>query len=532
MPETEQQLKWADYWEVVTRRRWILLAALFVCGLAATAAAALWPVRYRSESLILIEPQDVPSDYVRPNFTADASERLAAISQQVLSRTRLESLIDRYGLYSPAAGHPDPTRLIDRMRKDIVLEPVEADGNRKLTALKIEFTNGNPRVAQQVDSALTSEFINQSLEARTQASSATTDFLTAQLAQAQKHLAAEQTQLSNLKARYIGELPEEQQGNIQILSSLQAQLYSETNARNNAEQRLIYLRSLVSADERMDQDQSQAGASRSSSPASLAVIDKAISNLGQKLTGLEAEYTANYPDVVQTRDQLAKWQALRKAALLQAHSRPPANSLVPAAISASLTSSDPQIGEVQSRIKATQAEIAMRNRQIDSLKQRIAGAETRLRLTPLREQQLDAANRNYQNAQANYDSLLQKKLQSQLATSLERREEGARLQIIDPANLPQNPVAPNRLEIVLGGWAAGVAVGLGLVSAREITDDTLRHDRDLRRQIPFPLLARLPILRSPADERRRGWMRIAETVAIVLLAAFSTGLGIYVCAVR
>lgn len=531
MPEIERQLKWADYWEVVRRRRWVFLAALFVSGLTATAAAAIWPVRYRSEALVLVEQQDVPSDYVRPNVTADASARLATISQQVLSRTRLQSLINRYHLYPQMPDHDDSTKQIDRIRKDIVLDPVKSDAGRNLTAMRIEFAYSDPHIAQQVANALTSEFINQSLEARTEASTATTDFLTEQLSEAQKNLAEEQSQLSDLKARYAGELPEQQQSNIQILSNLQAQLYSETNARDNAQQQLIYLRSLAFTDQRMDRAQAGAGAGGMNSPSPLDVIDNAIGDLQQKLTGLQAEYTANYPDVVQTRDQLARWQAMRKAALLHAQAHSPADSLAQAPNVALPVSRDPNAAEVQSRIKATQAEMAMHDRQIRALKQRIAAAETRLRLTPLRAQQLDAATLNYQNAQADYESLLQKKSQSDLATNLERREEGDRLRVIDPASLPRKPVAPNRLEIVLAGWALGLAAGIGLTAAEEMTDETLRGDFDLRKQIPFPVLAHLPILRSAADERWRKWKQIAWISGIVLLAALSTGLGIYVCMV-
>ncbi|HVB34139.1 MAG TPA: GNVR domain-containing protein [Patescibacteria group bacterium] len=530
MAQIEKQLEWHDYWEVLARRRWILLAALFAFGLAATALAALWPVLYRSEALILVEQQDVPSDYVRPNVTADARQRLATISQQVLSRTRLENLIDRYHLYPSAADRSDRNKLIDRMRKNVALDPVETNGNRHLTALKIEFTYNNPRIAQRVASDLTSEFINQSLEARTQASAATTDFLTAQLAQAEQDLATQQSKLASLKTRYLGELPEQQQSNVQILSNLQAQLYAETNARDNAKQQRIYLQSLAAAYRRTDNRQPPAKAGATNSPAPLAVIDKATSDLDRKITALEAKYTPDYPDVVQARHQLAKWKAMRKAALAQAR-QPAASGAAPSAPPAAAISSDANLAEVQSRIKATQAEISMHNGQMAGLNRRIAALETRLQLTPLREEQLAAVTRNYQNARDNYESLLQKKLQSELATNLEMREEGGRLQVIDPASLPQQPVSPNRLEIVLGGWAAGLAAGIGLLSAEEMGDETLRNDFDLLGEMSWPILAHLPILCPAAEQRRHKWKRIAEIVGVVALLLVSAGLGILVCLV-
>ncbi|MDE3137221.1 MAG: hypothetical protein KGL59_11650, partial [Acidobacteriota bacterium] len=182
MDERQRQIEWRDYWEVMTRRRWMVLGALFICGTAATIGVDLWPVRYRSEALVLVERQDVPKEYVQPNVTSDASERLASIRQQVLSRTRLESLIARYRLYPGDAARLDPGKLVDEMRKDIRVVPVATKGGRDLTAFRIEYTYDSPRVAQQVAGDLTSEFINESLEARTDASVATTNFLESQLA--------------------------------------------------------------------------------------------------------------------------------------------------------------------------------------------------------------------------------------------------------------------------------------------------------------------------------------------------------------
>jgi polysaccharide chain length determinant protein (PEP-CTERM system associated) len=523
MPEIEKQFEWREYWEVFRRRRWVLLGVLFGAGIAGTAVAALWPVRYRSQALILVERQDVPSAYVRPNVTADAQERLATITQQVLSRTLLEGLIGRYQLYPQDPGPADTDQKIAEMRKDIQLDPVDGGGGKNLTALRIEFTYGDPHTAQEVDSDLTSEFINQSLQARAQASATTTDFLAAQLADAQKNLAAQQSRLSDLKTRYLGELPEQEQGNIQILSSLEAQLYAETNARDNAQQQEIYLESLVSASRHAEtaaSGETPAGEGRASR---LQTIDRTLNDLRQKLTALEAKYTSNYPDVVETRDQLAEWQAMRQTVLRQPPSGPPSPAAIPAA------TADPAMLQVQSRIKATQAEIAMDNGQIASLKNRIASTEHRLRLTPLREQDLAAATRNYDDARDNYESILQKKVQSELATNLERQEEGERLQVIDPASLPQKPVAPNRLEIVLGGWATGLAAGIGLAAAEELADETLRGDFDLRGGVPFPILAHLPILRLAARESRRKWRQIAGITGIAILLLASVAAGIFVC---
>ena len=530
MDEKKRQLEWRDYWDVVTRRRWVLVGALFACALAATVGADLWPVRYRSEALVLVERQDVPKEYVQPNVTTGARERLASIRQQVLSRTRLESLIDRYGLYPKKAGHLDRYKLVGEMRKDIRVVPVDTAGGRSLTAFRIEYTYDSPRLAQQVAGDLTSEFINESLQARTEASVATTSFLEAQLAEAQKEMSDQQARLANFNARNLGELPGEQQGNVQILTSLESQLYAESNALDRAEQQQVYLQSLASAYRRAARQAATDAPGAHGGATPLGVIDKTIAGLEARLAALQAKYTANYPDVVRVRAQLDEWQAMRRKAVAAKQPAPPTQA-GSTAFGASLAADDseaPNLAEVQSRLKATGAEIAYHKGQITQLRGRIAGTETRLRLTPLRAQQLADLTRDYQNARDNYQSLLQKKLQSALATNLEKREEGERLRVIDPPSLPQQPVSPNRLEIILAGWAAGLTAGIGLVAAEEMTDQTLRATCDFHEALPCPLLARLPVLRSPAEERRRKWMRIGEIAGMVILALASAGLAIYV----
>ena len=516
MPEKE--LEWRDYRDVLARRRWLLLGALFGVAIAAALGAWLWPVRYQSQSLVLVEPQAVPKQYVEPNVSTRPSERLAAIRQQVLSRTRLESLIARYHLYPGAPSDAGANRRVARMRRAISVVPVKTPGGGPLTAFRIEFRYGDARMAQQVTSDLTSQFINDSLEARTRASLATTSFLTAQLGHAEKEMSAAQARLARFKERYLAELPAEQQSNLAILGNLQAQVYGETNARDRARQQRIYLESLAASYRAAARP-----AANGTAPEETAALDGAIARLEEKLAALEARYTADYPDVVRARAQLARWKAMRRreaAASADGEGSP----APPAPGVASL-----DLAQTQSRLKATRAEILFHTARIAVLRRRIGETEARLRLAPLRQQKLDELTRDDQNARQNYQSLLAKKIQSQLATSLEMREQGERLRVIDPASLPGRPVAPNRLEIVLAGWAAGLAVGVGLVAAGEIADPRVRGNFDLEGALACPVLVRLPMLRSAAGERRRRWRIVGEFAAIFLLACASAALGVYVC---
>jgi succinoglycan biosynthesis transport protein ExoP len=526
MEEREQETRWQDYWAVAVRRRWFFLGTLFAVALVATLAAAFWPVRYRSEALVLVEQQNVPTKYVEPNVLTNAQQQLQSITQLVLSRTRLARLISKYGLYPNEPDRQDTDRLVRRMRKDITLQAVQTSNRGELTAFKIFFTYKNPVVAQEVNSDLTGEFITRSLQSQTQQSVSTTDFFKSQLDEAGKDLAEKGLELRKYKTRYLGELPEQEQSNLQVLSGYEAQLYADSNALDRAEQERTYLKSLLSAYKGM----APSGLPSSpGDPSPLVALNKQITAVQEHLTDLEAMYTPNYPTVTSTKQELTELQRKRQKLLASASKDSAKKTATPASATAA---SSPDTAQVGSRLNANRTVIAYHKREIQELKKKISGVQSRLQLTPLREQQLTAVTRDYQNARAHYQQLLQKKLQSQLATSLVQREQGERFQLIDPPSLPQRPVLPNKLEIILGGWGGGLTLGVGLVALLESTDERLYDTEDIGHLAPHPVLMRLPLLASPKDERLRFVKRLAEGAGIVLLTLLAAGLGLYVFHMR
>ncbi|MGH7749668.1 MAG: Wzz/FepE/Etk N-terminal domain-containing protein, partial [Candidatus Dormibacteria bacterium] len=170
-----------EYWGIVRRHRWLILLSVFVCWAAVWGIGWLLPATYRSDALILVDQQKVTSDLVPPNVSVSLQDRLESMTQRILSRTRLQVVIDRYHLYPQHRrlvamfGSTDP---VDQMRKDISIEPVQVPGhNEQLTAFKIYYTGPTPELAQQVNNELTSAFINENMTSQQQLSQSTTAFL-------------------------------------------------------------------------------------------------------------------------------------------------------------------------------------------------------------------------------------------------------------------------------------------------------------------------------------------------------------------
>jgi protein tyrosine kinase modulator len=515
-------VRWQDYWAMVFRRRWWLMGPLFVCGFVAFGVARFWPEQYRSEALILVEQQKVPELYVTPNVVTDLQDRLQTMTQQILSRTRLQKLIEQSNLYPDVRQRMNIDEIVDKMRADIRIELVQAPRRQdELTAFRIYFLYGSAKVAQQITNELTSLFIDENLEARGQQSVSTTTFLENQLEQARQDLAQQEQSLREYKIRFIGELPEQKQTMLQMLGSLQSQLDANTAAIEQAEQQRIYLESMRTEYQAMQE--SHGGANGNAVPSPIAVADAAIRDLQKQLTDLEAKYTSRHPDVDKVRDQIAGWEQSRKLLEQNPDSAPSAEA---SAVTIPSTET-PAVAEVESRLKATQAEIENYQSEAKHLRERMADLQSRLNLTPLREQQLAEVNRNYENSRQNYQSLLQKKLQSELATNLEKRQQGEQFRIIDPPNLPLKPTEPNRLEILTIGWALGLCLGLGVTALLETTDETVHNERNLLESVQVPVLVHVPLLKSHRERVYTRLYQVCEAMMTVLLLTASVGMGIY-----
>jgi succinoglycan biosynthesis transport protein ExoP len=526
----QQPLDIKKYLDMAIRQRWWILTPCFVAGLIAFVVAIMWPPMYQSQAVVLVEEQKVPTKYVTPNVVADAQSRLQSMKEQILSRTRLETIVKQFNLYGNTRMNMD--EIVDKVRGDITIQVVESTDRRdeQPLAFRIFFSAQDPNIAQRVNNELTSLFIEKSLEARAQQSMSTTSFLQSQLEQAKKDLETQEEQLRQYKMKYLGELPQQEQSNLSILNSLELQLQSVTDSISRAEQQKIYLQSLRSEYKAMTQagDGTVVGGGQSLSTAELALRD-----LRKQKEELEAKYTPNHPDLVRVKQEIAQWEELNKkneeAAKAEAKKVEKADGgkADDDSTSTAAATGQPALAEVDSRLKAVDLEMTNDKKQAEKLHRQVDELRGRLSLTPVREQQLSEVTRNYQNSHEYYQSLLQKELESELASNLEKRQVGEQFRIIDPPSLPDKPFKPNRPIILLGGWAVGLGLGLGLAGAREFAKNTVRTAMDLRQHTTLPVLIHIPVFQTSQQRRSLRLQHLIELGVGVVLLCVSLAAAIY-----
>ena len=226
-------------------RRWYLLIPLFAGGIGGLLIARSWPYLYRSEALILVEQQRIPESFVASNVALAIDQRLDQMTQRILSRSRLLNLIEQFQLYRDDFKHLRTDEIVDRMQSRIRIELVNGLGkNTSVIAFRVRFSYSKPSVAQQVANELTSMLIDESLSVRAARSEEATSFFEAELNRARQELAVQEEQLKEYKTKYVGELPEQIQGNLQMLSILHGQLQATESAVDRAVQQKVYLETL------------------------------------------------------------------------------------------------------------------------------------------------------------------------------------------------------------------------------------------------------------------------------------------------
>jgi len=384
-----------------------------------------------------------------------------------------------------------PEALLTKMQHDIAIQPIEGESSvqKDVTSFKISFIANSPQLAQEVTSKLTSLFIEQNLETREHQAATTTNFLRDQLDTAKRKLTESEEEVRVFKMQHLGELPEQQAGNLAIMGGLQAQLQSTMSSLGRAGAQREYLESL--------------------SEYRLSAIDNDLARLKSERAKLLDKYTPKYASVVKLDEKIAQVEASIKSLRTPGPMAPPAEitgtSVVP--------EGDTSLGQLRSQLEANRREIENLTSDEKRLKAEIEQYQRRLNETPVREQQLAGILRNYDQLKQDYGDLLAKETQSQMAGDLEKRQEGQQFRLVDRPSLPTVPASPNRVKISLGGMAAGTGLGLVLAFLMDLKDRSFHSEEELSQRFAVPLVVGVPILLTSIEERSRTRKRAFEWVA-------------------
>jgi polysaccharide chain length determinant protein (PEP-CTERM system associated) len=487
-----RELTMDDYLAMVRRRLKVILIPALLAPLAGFLVSYAFPPTYKSQSLVLVEGQRVPDNYVKPVITSDFTQRIATLQQQVLSVNRLRPMVERIGVTKP----DDQSKLITDIQTNMTVEPVitaisSAAATAGIAAKKtrssanveplpgfyVNYTDSNANRAQQICNEMTSLILEENLRTRAGIAQGTTDFLTRQLEDAKRDLDQQDAKLAAFKRQYMGQLPGDAENNIHILMSLNSQLDATTQSLSRAQQDKAYTESMLAQ---------QLGAWKSSqSTTNPQTLQQQLDVLQGQLLQLQGRYTEDHPDVIKTKADIAGVQKKLNqvnAAAADATDTSDKNS----------AAEPPEIRQLRLQVHQYQNVIEQATADQKRLQGQINLYQSRTAMSPGIEEQYKLITRDSDNAQSFYRDLLAKKSASEMATNMENQQQGEQMRILNPASLPDSPSFPNRLLFAGGGLGAGLALGIVLGIWLEFRDKSIRTEKDAAAAMDLPLLVSVP----------------------------------------
>ena len=505
------------------RRKWTILIPFLLAACVTLYLCVVLPPIYRSETTILVEPQQVPEDYVQSSVTGSVTDRLSTISQQILSRTRLESVIRELALYPELRERLTMEDVVIEMRKNIELNVDEdkkgsSRGAASAAAFRLAFMGPDPEVVQKVTSTLANLYIEENLRVREGLARGTKEFLDREVRDVEQELASREEALREFRQKNMGELPEQLETNLRTLDQLQEQKSSVLDSLREAEDRQILLQ------RQLDE-----------TPATLAemVSDQddlytRLESKKQQLAALTSRYTDLYPDVVTLKKEISELEE-RIAGDPNAEDDPQETEVGPQQEPPPVFNLNPAYQRLKAQVETDQITIKNLREEIQQINSRMRGLQRRVENIPRREQELMSLKRDYETIKQSYDSLMERKINAAIAENLETRQKSERFRILDPANLPQRPVKPNRRKILAIGLMVGLGLGGGLAFLREQMDDTFHTVDEVKAFIDIPVIGVIPLAVSPDEIRRKRWITATVTsVAVVGVTALIVGVHLYV----
>mgnify|MGYP001566826027 FL=1 len=529
-----------DYIDIVRRHKSWLIGPVFAALVVAVVVAFLWPDTFVSEASIQVVPPQVPDKLVPTIVGVDMSQRINTMAQAILSRPTLTNIIQSYGLYRSELRRSPMEDVIEHMRgRAIRLSPVQAVQNpgraNQISAFRLSFEYDNRMLAQKVTQDLVSRFVAENIRSRSTQSVQTTEFLREQLDSARKELGALENKLTEFRQRNAGRLPDELQSNLQSIRSYETQLAGA----NDAVSRIGQEKLLLEAQIRLVKDQADSmtsGADTLSATVKndrLIQVDREILGLETLLSGMLERYRDTHPDVKRVQSQLGVLRKTRDGLLAQQEEAKPDPAIEQKRTSVKtrvLRDADAMISRLQSQIQAKDLDLERRGKEQDQLKRLLNQYQARIEASPVMQQEYAQLTRDHELAKARYEDMNRKASMSQMATQLESQQQGEKLELLEPASLPETPAKPNRLMMVGIGVSLGVMLGVFTVGVREMKDTSLKSLKDARAYTNLPVLGTVPLLENDLVVRRKRrlvWLAWSAASMLGILAMTTSVLYYY-----
>jgi len=460
-----QAIKPKDIIEILLRRRWYIIIPFCLSMIAGIYLVLFLPKIYKAETLVLLQAERVATNYVQPITNTNINTRIDTISQQILSRSNLEKIINEFKLLS---GLESKNMLledkIEILRERIAVDIKRSvDYRRGIQSFSISFKGEEPERVMKVTDALAKYFINENLKMKKNQTTNTTQIIDKELSAIKKRLKESEQSLKGFREKYAGGLPEQLESNLSKIDRLSQQLTSK-------QERLQYEKDRLNA-VGIPEGGGEPGTNNTLSRPQLVAQLKQLKN----------RYTDQHPDIIRLEKRITGLE------------------------------NDAQISEGE-EIKSLQTEIT-------DLMEQISFYEDLIHNTPKREQELAVLINNFDSIHDTYNSFLSRKREAGFAATVEEKQQMEQFRILDFAVLPEKPIEPDMVRLFLIVIAASLGIGGGLTFLLEYFDTSISKPDDIEISLGLPVLSTIPAIYQSKDIRRKRFNQILS-FSFIMVSSF------------
>jgi polysaccharide chain length determinant protein (PEP-CTERM system associated) len=492
-----RQRKLSEYARIALKRKWMIILPTLAVGLAIGFVVFRLPEIYESSTLIVVKPSTLPNSVV-PMMTEETLTReLASISQVVTSRSSLQPLVEKYDLYEEERRRGEAMEvIIEEMRKGIKVE-VNTSRNDITNAFNITYRGRDPKTTQAVAGELASRYVDEQTKGTINAGTSARQFIEGQVRSAKEELDAVDNQRLAYLQQNMNNLPSQSQALVGRLTALHEEQKALIAEQGRLRDLAAAYRSQLGDITKSYEQEIVLSAENTTDPKTTAAWAELVSRRSQyegELQKLLTQYTEKHPDVVATQKQIEDIKAQQDQMMNDWKDRIEDRKQ-------KLTKlTDPRLLTLRTNISMIEGDMDRQNRLLDETNKQIADMNARINAIPNAEVGLEALDREYQTKKSNFDNLLSQQQKIVVGADAAREQQGGGIQVVDPANLPEKPVAPKRLVLTAGGFGIGLGLGMLIVLIVEVRRlFTIQTIEDAKHYTKLPVLASIPELMTPAE---------------------------------
>ncbi|WP_031433191.1 XrtA system polysaccharide chain length determinant [Methylomarinum vadi] len=497
----EQLAEILSYVKGIISQKWIIIGIAWFFSLAGWGYVYSMPDKYTSKARVHVDTRTMLRPLLRGMAIQTDVRGLVAIMQKLMfTRDNLVKVAELAGIEGDYSSENGKFEIANKLKGNVGIS-----GGRD-EIFSISYQSTSPVMAQKVVQAFLSVFSEQTQQSTLGDVGSAQRFIEEQIREYEQRLRIAEKARENFKRENLGLLPGQGENQVSKIQSTQ----------KNLEEIEMSISELFSKKEVLQTQLNEAIESEDEWGLT-DTLDKdseegiRINSLKEKKDDLLIKYTLNHP-YVKAIDSTIKELEQRIAEKKRTSDDEDKLEAM----------SNPYVQSIKAQINQVDAEIATLQSRTERYKKQLKQADEEFNTRLAIETEMQNLNRDYETIKGNYLRLIQKREQASLSEKVDNQAAALKFRVVDPANRPTSPSAPNRKLLYSAALSMGLIVGVGVALLVVLIRPVFTSTRNLRALTGLPVLGSISVYMTREEIKKQKLNNaIFVAVSLLLLISFS-----------